>query len=197
MNPRIIQGISSLLKIFNLEIIKTNPKEAVKFARNYFHGKDVVAAEIGVFFGENARQINKNLNIKKLYLIDPYMKYEEYKNDGAYTKLKEAKKKAHIINNFKNNIWIEEFSEDAIRKIKEELDFIYIDGNHEYEYVKKDLELYWPKIKRGGIISGHDIQYKEVSRAVLEFASKNKLQVNFGERRDWWIIKNENNKSPA
>jgi predicted O-methyltransferase YrrM len=36
------------------------------------------------------------------------------------------------------------------------LDFIYIDANHKYDYVKEDIELWWPKLKSGGMISGHD-----------------------------------------
>lgn len=69
------------------------------------------------------------------------------------------------------------------------VDFIYIDGNHEYNYVKKDLELYWGKVKEGGIMSGHDIQSSGVSTALLEFSRKNNLNIHFGDRRDWWIIK--------
>jgi hypothetical protein len=33
-------------------------------------------------------------------------------------------------------------------------DWIYIDGNHLYEFVKQDLESYFPKIKSGGIVAG-------------------------------------------
>ena len=36
------------------------------------------------------------------------------------------------------------------------IDFIYIDGNHQYDFVKKDLEDYVPKVKVGGVIAGHD-----------------------------------------
>ena len=185
----ILQKINEFTtKNMGVEVISTK-REAVKFAKKYFRGEKIIAAEIGVFFGYNARDINRDLNLVKFYLIDPYEKYEDYKNDGAYNLLEKAKKKAHKINNFKNNIWVEEFSEKAIKKINEEIDFIYIDGNHEYEYIKKDLELYWNKIRKGGIMAGHDIQYLGVSKAVLEFAKKKNLEVNFGERRDWWIIK--------
>jgi predicted O-methyltransferase YrrM len=183
------QALNKFLNKFDLEIIRTHPKEAIKFAKRYFQGKEIIAAEIGVFFGKNSREINKNLRVKRLYLIDPYLNNENYKNDGNYKKLKRARENAHRINNFRNNIWIEELSENAVKKIKEDLDFLYIDGSHEYEYVKKDLQLYWPKIKRGGIVSGHDIQGNGVSKAVLEFANKNKVDVHFGDRRDWWIEK--------
>ena len=39
-------------------------------------------------------------------------------------------------------------------------DAVFIDGNHSYEYVKKDLENYWPKVKDGGIIAMHDVNFE-------------------------------------
>lgn len=38
----------------------------------------------------------------------------------------------------------------------ESFDFVYIDANHKYEYVKKDIELWLPKVRKGGILAGHD-----------------------------------------
>ncbi|MCK5624612.1 class I SAM-dependent methyltransferase [Candidatus Pacearchaeota archaeon] len=188
--------ISKLLnfinKNFNLEIKSENPKEAVKFAMVYFKNNPIVAAEIGVFQGRNSYWMNKKLNIKKFFLIDPYERYEDYKRDKIIPALNDAKKKARKRNKKwgKTNLWIEELSDKAYVKIPDNfLDFLYIDGNHEYEYVKKDLELYWNKIKKRGIISGHDIQYSGVSDALIEFVKKRNLQVFFGDRRDWWIIK--------
>ena len=39
-------------------------------------------------------------------------------------------------------------------------DAVFIDGNHSYEYVKKDLENYWPKVKAGGIVALHDVNFE-------------------------------------
>lgn len=38
----------------------------------------------------------------------------------------------------------------------ESLDFVYIDGDHKFKYVAEDLYEWFPKVKKGGIISGHD-----------------------------------------
>ena len=39
-------------------------------------------------------------------------------------------------------------------------DAVFIDGNHSYEYVKKDLENYLPKVKKGGIVALHDVNFE-------------------------------------
>ena len=60
------------------------------------------------------------------------------------------------------------------------LDFVFIDGAHEYENVKKDIEVWYPKVKDGGIISGHDysLSWRGVVKAVDEAFIKNE-QMNF------------------
>lgn len=187
-----VQRINSLLNNFlGLEIIKTRPKEAIKFAKKFFGGREIIALEVGVLRGENSKAMLGNLNIRKLYLVDPYAKYVGYEKDAAYLNLSKAKGIAERrLKRFKRNlIWIRDYSENALKKIKEKIDFIYIDGNHEYPYVMKDLVGSWKILKKRGILSGHDIQYPGVSKAVLEFTRKRKLEVNFGERRDWWVIK--------
>lgn len=64
------------------------------------------------------------------------------------------------------------YSKD-ISKLYEDssLDFVFIDGNHDYETVKNDLISWFPKVKNGGIIAGHDFEVKfdGVYKAVKEF----------------------------
>jgi len=59
------------------------------------------------------------------------------------------------------------------------IDFLFIDGSHEYEDVKKDLVAWFPKIKQGGLIAGHDYtdDWKSVKNAVDEFGFENNLKV--------------------
>lgn len=58
----------------------------------------------------------------------------------------------------------------AINWPERSLDFVYIDGLHEYESVKQDIEVWLPKIRAGGIIAGHDYNagFPGVERAVKE-----------------------------
>ncbi len=59
-------------------------------------------------------------------------------------------------------------------------DWVYIDGNHYYDYVLKDLQICFLKVKDGGIIAGDDYTWGAkdgfpVKKAVQEFISKNGL----------------------
>lgn len=82
------------------------------------------------------------------------------------------------------------------------IDFIFIDGNHSYEYVLEDLELYYPKVKNGGVITGddyfmHEGDYegkKMVQEAVNDFAEKHSLEIHKrglhrGHPKNWTFIK--------
>jgi hypothetical protein len=49
------------------------------------------------------------------------------------------------------------YSQDVAHQfLDESLAFVYIDGNHYFEGVSQDIQLYWPKVMPGGIIAGHD-----------------------------------------
>lgn len=70
----------------------------------------------------------------------------------------------HIINPIKD------FSLKASKLYNENsIDFIFIDGAHDYKNVKTDIESWFPKLKLGGIIAGHDYDYDGVSSAVNGF----------------------------
>ncbi len=51
---------------------------------------------------------------------------------------------------------------------RESLDFVWIDGAHDYETVRADIAAWWPLIKRGGILAGHDYNKSQVRRAVRD-----------------------------
>lgn len=58
------------------------------------------------------------------------------------------------------------------------LDFIFIDGDHNYAQTFRDLKNYYPKVREGGIFAGHDIQLPSVIRAVREFVASIDLDLS-------------------
>ena len=57
------------------------------------------------------------------------------------------------------------------------MQFIYIDGAHDYDSVIADLRAWWPRLARPGVLAGHDIDLPDVRRAVKEFAEAQRLAV--------------------
>ena len=151
-----------------------------------FQNREITGAEIGTSSGRNANTLLSFLNIKKLYLIDPY----EY---GLHRMIN-AKK---VLSRFGDKpIFIRKMSSDAVDDIPDNLDFIYIDGPHDYENVKNDIRLYYNKVKSGGVFGGHDFSpnFPGVIKTVNEFVKEKGLKL-YGEesldikKGDWWIIK--------
>jgi hypothetical protein len=158
--------------------------------RSLKYKKDIIGVEIGVQYGINARDILERYNIKTLYLVDPYINYKNTKGNLVEPEGKDLAIK--YLNKYKDKIvWVYKLSEEAVDDIPDNLDFVYIDGGHTYEIVKRDLELYYPKVKKGGLFSGHDYAKRapDVVRAVNEFFSKMNLKLYCGGKWDFWCIK--------
>jgi hypothetical protein len=151
-------------------------------------------AEIGVWKGENAENILKNLPINTLYLIDPYTPYIDgdkrnievvdpsphYKT--ALNRLEPYIKDTTIIFKLEKSV-------DAAKTMPPNiLDFVYIDGDHTYENVSQELEAFYPLVESGGVLGGHDINFYGVMKAVGEFAEKHRLHP-MTDKQDWWIVK--------
>ena len=132
-----------------------------------------IFVEIGAFKGKSAvymvelfKAFNKPM---KFYAIDIFEEITPY---GDYY--------TEYLNNIKP---VEEYiitlkgdSSSAAKQFKDKsIDFLFIDGDHSYKGVKKNLIAWTPKIKQGGVISGHD--YNEstcgVRQAVDEFFTFN------------------------
>lgn len=168
-----------LSEVFNIKVSKVFPRHSTKFAKGYFGGKEIRAIEVGVANGRNALSILKELNIKFIYLIDSY-EDENYSIDEALKELKDYNDRIH---------WVIKKSSEAFRGLPL-ADFIYIDGNHDYEFAKEDMNNYWKVLKKGGIMAGHDIHNNDtgVAKAFFEFCNENVLEPTISGT-DWWVIK--------
>lgn len=158
-----------------------------------------VGAEIGVFEGSHARSLLQNTSVKLLYLIDPYEMYTDYLEGNKHygvdqAPLIEAEDSArNLLRPYQDRIiWIKKMSADAVQDIKESLDFLYIDGNHQAEYVWEDIVNFIPKVKKGGVIGGHDYyngfqrDHDGVITSVSRYAYEHGLPLQV-ELPDWWI----------
>jgi len=123
-----------------------------------YKDKPINYLEIGTFYGANILSVAKTYglhNDSKLYCIDPWEDYDEY---SEYKNQQES-----IYNTFVNNveksgdktkiIINRGYSNNEIPKLQDDFfDIIYIDGNHEPEYVLEDAVLSFRKLKKNGIM---------------------------------------------
>ena len=145
-----------------------------------------VGAEIGVFEGQFSKIILDTIKPKEFYLVDLFegemcsgdkngenIKYIDL--EKSYNNLTKLYSTNSAIKFFKGK------SEIFLRELPDSyLDFIYIDGDHSYNGCKIDLELAKTKVKKGGIIAGHDYcnMFTGVVAAVDEFVTQHSVKLN-------------------
>jgi len=171
------------------KIISDTPRQSIIFMKKYFKNKIISGVEIGVADGNNSLSILKELNIGKLYLIDIWNDYDDYltyslKNKMNYVKVLKVFKKDNRIE------IIKAFSIIGSKRIKDNsLDFCYIDGNHDYNYVYQDLDCFYKKVRKNGVIAGHDIfNWNDVYRVVNDWCIEHNIKY-FIQVPDWYFIK--------
>jgi hypothetical protein len=159
-----------------------------------------IIAEIGVHKGEFSDSLLRFTNPKKLYLIDCW-EYQDplVYDDSANTPHAEQEKLyQQTLMRFAEDSRVEvvrKYSKDAVNLFENEsLDLVYIDANHAYDAVKDDLNIWWPKVKKGGMLSGHDYFIHPtfgVIQAVNEFLIEHNLYFSLLTTNDYfdsWAI---------
>jgi Methyltransferase domain len=136
-----------------------------------------IGAEIGVAQGNSALRLLQH-GVKFLYLIDPWKNYEDLLDkvypEAYYECMEKLSPYASRHGTLKMT------SVEASRYVPPQLDFVWVDGNHRFMWVFDDLVRYWPKIKTGGVMCGHDYTDNsdscQVKSAVDHFVHFNCLQ---------------------
>jgi hypothetical protein len=68
------------------------------------------------------------------------------------------------------------------------LDFVFIDANHAYEFVREDIALWTPKVRPGGIVSGHDYSFRAEIWGVRRAADEAfPGRIRTGPDDVWWV----------
>ena len=167
-------------------------RPAIVFIKETLAGQKLTGAEIGVSKGNNAWNMLISLDIYKLYLIDTWEPYEQYgktlDTSGYFDKVKDNFKNLPVsIIKGASNVTVKTFEDDS-------LDFVYIDGCHQYESIIEDITVWFNKVRNGGIVSGHDYrpEHPGVVQAVYEFTKKHDLEYS-ARFDDWWILKRRRN----
>lgn len=160
--------------------------------------------EIGCKEGRTTGHILANVPDSRVIAIDPWMAQEathdptkETYADWDFSKI-EAEFWANVGDHKERCRMFRMTSEAAatIKGIMDEpylmeagCDLVFIDALHDYEHVKQDIALWWPKVRIGGILAGHDFNHRwpGCERAVAE--SFDLMQVGVAPDSVWFVMK--------
>ena len=175
--------------------------------------------EVGVQSGHFANKIlSKWTSCEKYILIDPWKhqaNYKDHANAPQATQDALMNRTQTLLQKFSDRgtqlQYIRDYSTNAHKQIADDsLDWVYIDARHDFQAMTEDLNLFWPKLKVGGIYSGHDFcdadeepspnqnwctfadgsnctNNKAVKGAVEEFAAKYNKQIVVPRRETIWV----------
>lgn len=156
-------------------------------------------AEIGVQRGMFSRELLAS-GPRRLYMVDawrqfPIEGYRDVANVPAYRQLECFAEAFNVVYAAGDRaVMLRDLSVNAAGIFADGFfDFVFIDANHTYEGVKADLNAWYPKVKTGGVFSGHDYMNSEfngdaefgVKRAVDEFMSAQGIST-FGVTKEPW-----------
>lgn len=155
-----------MVKLLPLKMLEDFDGFKFRLATNWFNfinveeykNKPINYLEIGVSCGANILSVAKSYglnNDSKLYAVDPwedYDEYPEYKNQQPTVYkifsdniIKYGENDKIIVNRGYSNIEVPKYQDNFF-------DIIYIDGNHEPEYVLEDAVICFRKLKKGGMM---------------------------------------------
>ena len=221
-------GISDESKMLHLSVITETAKDCIARAKDFlsedFSGQEHpvkfkedlphllnklnltgYGAEIGVQEGVFSQYLLKTWMGKKLYLVDCWRHQKEYTDiaNGDHNLQLNcmAKTFMNVYGFDERAVMIRELSVDTAKLFEDGFfDFVFIDADHKYESVKADLAAWYPKVKKGGILCGHDYLESSsenngnadfgVKPAVDEWALKHKLTINVTSKEVfpfWWV----------
>lgn len=159
-------------------------------------GEDLHCIEIGVCWGFNSYMLLESCpNIALITGIDHYRAYKDWdreihqhEQDRSFEKIKVNME----IMGPRFNL-IRESSTDAAAEIDDEsCDFVFIDADHSMKAVLNDLDCYYPKVRKGGIVAGHDSNLFGVNFAVTSWVKRHGIDpadIKTVANDAWWFTK--------
>lgn len=146
-------------------------------------------AEIGVERGHYSKCLCQRVPGLTLFGIDPWMAYKGYREHVSQDKLDRfyeetvQRMKPYDFRIFRA------FSEEAHKYFKDgSLDFVYIDGNHSFLNATQDIAFWERKVKKGGIVAGHDYR-RNSGKYINDVKDVVPAYAHAIKKRPWFILR--------
>ncbi len=184
-------------KLFFVKMTLIHRKNHLEILSSLLCPDQCTIAEVGVYKGYTTEYLAQCDNVKKIYAIDPWKNINGYTDH--YKLLKDLRRSnthgepiplkswhqlylyvRDKLSKYDNIEILQKTSQEAAACVNEELDLVFVDGDHTYDSVMLDLSLWCPKIKSKGILSGHDYTWyadgknkRPLVRAVIKYFTEN------------------------
>jgi len=162
-------------------------------------------AEIGVQRGDFSAVIRNTWKNGTIHLIDRWKYDEEYLDVANISYREQLNNYLYVVTRFSENYDVKIYRMDSVEATNhfpdEYFDWIYIDADHSYEGCKRDLNAWYPKLKKGGMLCGHDFLDGEipagvfgVKSAVEEFLKEKNAELFVTQEQEWksWYFLKDN-----
>lgn len=163
--------------------------------------------EVGVYKGEHIAVLGQQRTNASLYAVDKWKSdsSSDYLASGDIIAYDSDEAHEKTYQTYLDNTWFlhDQKRIQTIRKGSVEascqfadnyLDLVYIDADHSYSGAKQDMEAWYPKVKPGGWLSGHDYECPgigDVASALKDFCSEKGLSFELGDYYTWFVRKPE------
>lgn len=141
-------------------------------------------AEIGVADGRNSLTLCDAIPGLQLLCVDPWAPYKGNQRGGPSEQhARNFQKATERLTPYQATLLRMKSADAAFTVAPRSLDFVFIDGNHAYEYVRTDLQVWSEKVRPGGVVAGHDyfnFAGAGVVKAVNEFTATHGIT-------EWWL----------
>lgn len=177
-------------------------KDRIDLAKYFAEKKFLYGAEVGVADGRYSEILCKTIPDLHLYSIDPYIPYDGNWRSAEYQQ-KAHEQAEERLSTYNARILATTSLEASLGIMDESLDFVFIDGAHDFDNVMLDIILWSKKVRPGGIVALHDYyMFKSggVISAVNAYVEQHNIDLNLtlrgvAEHKDdkcpcaWWVKK--------
>jgi hypothetical protein len=166
--------------------------------------KFTVGAEIGVSSGNYSKVLCENNSFTKFFCIDSWTTKNGYfdAGSGEYSMKMRYKRAKEKLVDYPCEFIQKTSMQAVVDFAPNTLDFVYIDADHTFDFVMQDIIEWTKKVKRGGVVSGHDYRCyhhdeisEQVSKAVLLYTQIHNIKPLFIFNADhsstWMFVKPE------
>lgn len=151
--------------------------------------------EVGVAAGWFSSKLMQGIPDVELYGIDPYEKQPGYIDYSLNSTFNRLEAEAHErLDKYPKYHFVRKTSQQALNDFADgSLDFVYIDGDHSFESVTFDIAKWSKKLRKGGIISGHDFAKHKKQGVKIHVVQAVRGYTDAYHIHPWFILGNEAN----